>query len=274
MELLSVNIEKLKDQFVKSYSGKSHIHEILPSTKTDFLPIDEKHLKSLHEFLDSNPIYDNSYEVNLCGISCRIFEGDLNQFWIDSIKHDTSYAPFYPTWMLSAYFLAIKSKHLGFSELIDIGSGDGRIAFCGKIIGMNSYSIEIDENLTNLQNSIIKNTGVEFNTANQDATKINFEDMNLISPVFFIGGLPQNGEILAEYIVKNILTNSMLSNSSCFTLTGTIAKRKFDKNHNEYGWMLTINKFNLKNIYTVFLPTYWTMDQPFNTPYVFTKKSI
>ena len=43
MELLSVNIEKLKDQFVKSYSGKSHIHEILPSTKTDFLPIDEKH---------------------------------------------------------------------------------------------------------------------------------------------------------------------------------------------------------------------------------------
>ena len=274
MDLLSTNIEKLKDEFVKSYGGKSHIHEILPSSKTDFLPINEKHLKLLHQFLDNNPIYDNSFETNICGISCRIFEGDLNQFWIDSIKHDTSYAPFYPTWMLSAYFLAIKSKQFGFEELIDVGSGDGRIAFCGKIVGLNSYSIEIDKNLVNLQSNIMKNVNSEFNVSNTDATKINFESMNLRSPVFLIGGLPENGEILAESVIRNVLKDSKLSKSSCFTLTGTVAKRKFDKNHNEYGWITTINKFSLENIYTVFLPTYWTVDQPFNTPYVFTKCSI
>ena len=60
MDLLSTNIEKLKDEFVKSYGGKSHIHEILPSSKTDFLPVNEKHLKLLHQFLDNNPIYDLS----------------------------------------------------------------------------------------------------------------------------------------------------------------------------------------------------------------------
>ena len=47
--------------------------------------------------MENNPIYYNSTDVELCGVPCRIFEGDLNQFWIDSIKHDTSYAPFYPT---------------------------------------------------------------------------------------------------------------------------------------------------------------------------------
>ena len=29
--------------------------------------------------------------------------------------------------------------------------------------------------------------------------------MKLIRPIFFIGGVPQNGEILAESIIKNIL---------------------------------------------------------------------
>ena len=33
------------------------------------------------------------------------------------------------------------------ADFIDIGSGDGRIAYCGKILGLNSISIEIDENL-------------------------------------------------------------------------------------------------------------------------------
>ena len=273
MSLISENIIKIKDTFVKSYMGKSHIQEILPKNKSDFLPIDESHLSLLHQFMENNPIYYDSIDVEMCGIKCRVFEGDLNQFWINSIKHDTSYAPFYPTWMLSAYFLALESKSSGFSELVDVGSGDGRIAFCGKILGLKSYSIEIDEQLSNLQNDIAKRIPIDFEVINDDATLVDYNKLNLYSPIFFIGGLPENGEMLADSIIKNILNISELQNTSCFALTGSLAKRKFDKNQSDYGWNITTRKFNLKTTKTINLPTYWTMDQPFVTPYVFTKKS-
>ena len=154
MNIISKNICSLKKDFTKSYSGHKHMQELLPVAKTDFLPINNDHLTSLSKFIKSNPIYDNTFEMDLCGIKCNIHEGDLNQYWIDSIKHDTSYAPFYPTWLLSAYTLALMAKKLGFTNLIDIGSGDGRISFCGEIVGIESISIEIDEQLSNLQNSI------------------------------------------------------------------------------------------------------------------------
>ena len=175
--------------------------------------------------------------------------------------------------MLSAYFLALESKSIGFSELVDVGSGDGRIAFCGKILGLKSYSIEIDEQLSNLQNDIAKRIPIDFEVINDDATLVDYNKLNLYSPIFFIGGLPENGEMLADSIIKNILNISELQNTSCFALTGSLAKRKFDKNQSDYGWNITTRKFNLKTTKTINLPTYWTMDQPFVTPYVFTKKS-
>ena len=52
---------------------------------------------------------------------------------------------------MSAYVGALYAKELGYSEIIDIGSGDGRIAFCGKVLDMESYSIEIDDMLVDLQ---------------------------------------------------------------------------------------------------------------------------
>ena len=59
MTSISENIIKVKDALVKSYTGKSHIQEILPINKTNFLPIDEKHLSFLHQFMENNPIYYN-----------------------------------------------------------------------------------------------------------------------------------------------------------------------------------------------------------------------
>ena len=273
MSLISENIVKLKQAFVKSYSGKSHIQEILPKQKTGFLPIDENHLALLHQFMENNPIYHDSIDAEICGVQCRIFEGDLNQFWIDSIKHDTSYAPFYPTWILSAYFLALESRNVGYSELIDVGSGDGRIAFCGKILGLVSNSIEIDEQLSNLQNEITKNISINFRIINDDATLVDYNKLNLKNPIFFIGGLPENGEMLADSIIKNILNSSELQKTACFALTGTLAERKFDRSQSDFGWGITTRKFNLTTIKTVNLPTYWTMEQPFVTPYIFTKQS-
>ena len=183
--------------------------------------------------------------MKLCGIKCNIHEGDLNQYWIDSIKHDTSYAPFYPTWLLSAYTLALMAKKLGFTNLIDIGSGDGRISFCGEIVGVESISIEIDEQLSNLQNSIIQKTDVNFKTINADATRIIITYMKIKRPVFFIGGVPQNGEMLAESIIKNILAIPELEKTSCFVLTGTLTKEKFLKNRLNFGWEKTIKKFHI-----------------------------
>ena len=41
--------------------------------------------------------------------------------------------------------MSLFAKKNGYSEIIDIGSGDGRIAYCSKILGMESYSIELDD---------------------------------------------------------------------------------------------------------------------------------
>ena len=271
MNISPKNICALKKDFAKSYKGHKHTQELLPMTKTDFLPINNDHLTSLFKFIENNPIYDNAFEMELCGIKCNIHEGDLNQYWIDSIKHDTSYAPFYPTLLLSAYTLALMAKQLGFTNLIDIGSGDGRIAFCGEIVGIESLSIEIDEQLINLQKNIIQKTNLHFKTINTDATQTKFTDMKLKRPIFFIGGVPQIGEILAESVIKSILAIPELEKISCFVLTGTLTEEKFLKNKLNFGWEKTLKKFHLTETQTMILPTYWTMEQTFETPYLFTK---
>ena len=51
---------------------------------------------------------------------------------------------------------------MGFSEIVDIGSGDARIPYCGAIAGMRGISVELDDNLVDLQRQIIRSTGVEF----------------------------------------------------------------------------------------------------------------
>ena len=102
---------------------------------------------------------------------------------------------------------------------------------------------------------------------------VDYNKLNLNKPVFFIGGLPENGEMLADSIIKNILNSSELQKTACFALTGTLAERKFDRSQSDFGWGITTRKFNLTTIKTVNLPTYWTMEQPFVTPYIFTKQS-
>ena len=204
-------------------------------------------------------------------IPCTIFEGDLNNYWIDSIKHDASYAPFYPTWMLSAFSLAIEAYNLGFEQIIDIGSGDGRIAYCGKILSLDSLSIEIDEHLTNLQESISRKTSVQFNPTCTDATTFDYEKISKKPSIFVIGGVSEIGEVLAESVITKVLETKHLRNS-VFVLTGSHSHRKFSRDTSNFGWGTTIKKLGLSVISTISLPTYWTMDQKFETPYVFTKK--
>tara|TARA_B100001123_G_C15333204_1_gene1031923 strand:+ start:926 stop:1750 length:825 start_codon:yes stop_codon:yes gene_type:complete len=271
MEKLSEKICRLKHDFISIYSGNSHTTEILPKKPSLEFQINENSLVLLHSFLENNPIYSTKFESMIKSENFLIFEGDLNNYWIDSIKHDTSYAPFYPTWMLSAFCLAEKIKELKTEQIFDIGSGDGRIAFCGKIMGLDSISVEIDENLVNLQNDLVRDTGIRFHPTCSDATIFDFDEFEGKKSAFVIGGVPEIGEILAESVIDNVLKHEYFENS-IFVLTGSHAKQRFSKSIDCFGWGNLVKKFDLDIITTENLPTYWTMDQEFETPYVFLKK--
>ena len=266
------NLVKIKQDFAKNYAGSAHIQEIIHSQASNSFPIDENHLKQLHTFAEKNPIYFNSFEEIISGISCIVYEGDINDYWLNSIKHGSSCQPFYPTWIMSAYVMALIAKELGYSELVDIGSGDGRIAFCGKILGFNSYSIEIDDVLVGLQDTICTQTNQNFNPKCADALEFDYSKLNLKTPVFFIGGLPQmGGDLLAASIIEKINFITNLKTSTGVVFAGTHTQRQLSGNLSNGGWSALIEKYQLNVIDTVSLPTVWTFDQLVETPYIFTK---
>ena len=138
-------------------------------------------------------------------------------------------------------------------------------------MGLDSISIEIDENLVSMQENLSKNTGVDFNPVCSDATSYDFKKIPSKKSIFVIGGVPEIGEVLAESVIQNALESSHIDNSS-FVLTGSHSHREFSRDRTHFGWGTSIRKFELTVVSTISLPTYWTMDQEFETPYVFTKK--
>jgi len=266
------NLIKIKQDFAKNYSGSAHIQEVIPSHVSNEFPMDESHLKQLHEFAEKNPIYLNSFEQNILGIPCVVYEGDINDYWLNSIKHGSSCQPFYPTWIMSAYVMTSIAKKFGFSELVDIGSGDGRIAFCGNILEFTSNSIEIDDVLVELQNTICGKTNQNFNPKCKDALEFNYSELNLQKPVFFIGGLPQmGGDILATSIIQKINSIVNLKTNTGLVFAGTNTKRQLSGNLSDGGWSALIEEHCLDVMDTISLPTVWTFDQLVETPYIFTK---
>jgi len=266
------NLILVKQDFAKNYSGNAHIQEVIPVSVSKQFPIDTHHLEMLHDFAQKNPIYFNSFEQKIVGISCRVYEGDINQYWLNSIKHGSSCQPFYPTWIMSAYVMALIAKKLGYNELVDIGSGDGRIAFCGKILGLVSHSIEIDDVLVELQDTLSKSTNQNFNPKCEDALEFDYSKLQLTHPLFFIGGLAQmGGDILATNIIDKINAISNLSHHAGMVFTGTYSKKQLSTNLTNGGWGSLIEKHNLNIVDTVSLPTVWTFDQTIETPYIYTK---
>ena len=266
-------IVMLKAEFVKRHKGGSHIHEVIPIS-SELLSIDEHGLKMLHKFAESNSIYSNFYEMDILGTVCSVYEGDVNNYWLDSIKHDTSYAPFYPIWILSAYALALESKNLGAKQIVDIGSGDGRIAYCAKVAGLQSCGIEIDENLVGLENKISSSTGVDFQPMAADATQFDFLSLGLSQPAFFISGLPEVGEMLANSVISRIMSMPDLEVNPLFVFTGSHMMRKDSRDKSKWGWGQVIDHFSLEVVKSVTLPTYWTLDQAVDTPFIFTRSTV
>lgn len=272
MDVLVEKLVQIKQEFAKKYTGNAHIQEVLPKNQSTKFPIDEKHLKQLHNFMEINPIYFNSYEQRILDVDCIVYEGDINEYWLNSIKHGSSCQPFYPTWIMSAYVMSSIANELGYAELVDIGSGDGRIAFCGNVIGMDSHSIEIDDILVELQKIISTSTNQNFNPICHDALEFDYSKLNLKKPIFFIGGLAQmGGDVLATSIIDRINSIENLRKDTGVVFAGTNTKRQLSGNLENGGWSTLIKKHDLKVIDTVSLPTIWTFDQDIETPYIFTE---
>ena len=265
---IAKNLVSLKKEFASVYEGSSQIQEVIPVSKSESFPIKQQDLELLHQYAATNPIYYNSYLQTIGGTSCIVYEGDINKYWLNSIQHNFSHAPFSPTWIFSAYLCALLAKESGYTELVDVGSGDGRIAFCAKILGMESYSIEIDSTLVDLQRHLCEI--LDFNPACSDAGSFDYLKLNLLHPIFFIGGLAQMGGIsLASDVLKRIEMAPDLKKNSGWAFTGTVSKKYDADPQNGFGWGTLIEENNLKSIQTIMLPTAWTFHQPDETMYVF-----
>lgn len=262
----------LKNEFVRCYkSPRSLLTEIIPLSYSKSLPIGNDVLESLHMFAAANPIYFRSHDASISGIRCRIYEGDINDYWLSSKKHDTSYQPFYPTWMLSAYALALQTKSLGFDQLVDIGAGDGRIAYCSSLLRMGSYGIEIDDNLVQVQDAISSITGINHKAIRADATCFDYGALDLSEPMFFISGLPEMGEMLANSVIRQVLSIDAVRHTAGFNFMGSHVMKSLTRDKTSWGWGNVIASFDLELIGTITLPTLWTTDQMVDTAYVYTR---
>jgi hypothetical protein len=242
---------------------------LLHSTK---LAIEDDLLSRLNDFAKSNSIYFKSSEIMVFDIPCRAYEGDINNYWLSSKKYDTNYQPFYPTWILSAYALSSEAKKLGFKEIVDIGSGDGRITYCGALLGLKSIGIEIDAALVKFQNTISDLTKVQYHILNEDATTVDYSSLNLTKPIFFISGLPEQGEMLATTVLSKVTKITDLKYCAGFNFMGSHVMKEYSSDRTKWGWGRIINEFDLEVIGQLTLPTHWTNDQPIDTAYVFTRR--
>ena len=255
---------KLKRAFYDKYEGGAHIQEILP--ESEYGRAAKGHVAMLHRFAAANPIYHDRYGEVVLGVPCIVYEGDINQYWIDSMKNPGSAQPFYPTWLLSAYMLALAVKESGCSQLIDVGSGDGRIAFCGRMLGMDACSIEIDGTLAELQRSISEKTEIPLDVRCADAADFDYASLDFDGPAIFTGGLPQMGDVLAATIAQRVHDARM---DGCRLILAGSRPRGVGGSTPEWsGWGPLIERFGLKVEWSMSLPTVWTFDQPQETPYI------
>lgn len=262
-------IVALKNELVRLDDKRSILREVIPLAQSGLLPIDDSTLVHLHRFAANNPIYFQSHDAEILGVKCRIYEGDINSYWLSSKKHDTNYQPFYPTWILSAYALAAGAKSLGFEQVVDVGSGDGRIAYCARLAGMEPHGIEVDEELVHLQNKVSSATGIKYNAIAADATRFDYSQLNLSKPMFFISGLPEMGEMLANSVMSKVMSMDRLRPCG-FNFMGSHIMKAHTRDRTKWGWGTVISNFGLELAGVFTLPTLWTADQVIDTAYVYT----
>ncbi|HVE36587.1 MAG TPA: hypothetical protein VNA18_00155 [Nitrososphaeraceae archaeon] len=260
---------KLKNEYLEKIHSYNHIREFLPDRGNQGL-LDKSHLEKLHTFFKLNKIYYKEESLVLGNIPCISYEGDINQFWLSSKKYDTNYQPFLPTWVLSALVMVQVAKDLGFENIIDIGSGDGRLLYCGSIIGLNSIGVEIDKDLCDLQTKISDDSNVKFRIINGDSNSIDYSQLALENTMLFVSALPESGEMISYGITNQFKKYMDKLQNVGITLMGSHTYRKYSRDKSMWGWGKFIDDCELKLVECLSLPTSWTLDEKKETPYLFT----
>ena len=271
MELndLAQYLVKLKNEYLDEFHSYNHIREFIPVANHQSL-FDKRILEKLHTFFNYNKIYYKQQGLTLSNIPCISYEGDVNQFWLSSKKYDTSYQPFLPTWGLSALVMILVAKDLGFENIIDIGSGDGRLIFCGSILGLYSIGVEIDKDLCDLQNKISLSSNVKYKVINSDSNSIDYSQFKLENTIIFISALPDSGEILSYSILNHLKKYKAKLHNVGITLMGSHTHRRYARDKSMWGWGKFIDDSGLKIVKCISLPSSWTLDEKKETPYLFT----
>lgn len=251
----------IKARFVERYAGSAHLREAVPHRYPGVPP---GRLGMMHAFARACPVYHGSFEADL-GVPCTAYEGDISGHWIDSTKHDASAQPFYPTWLLSAYLAAAEAARLGAEQAVDVGSGDGRVAYACRAAGLEPHGIELDPGLCELQRSVSERTGVAFGVHCADAASFDYGRLGLRRPAVFIGGLPQMGEGLAESVVGAV-RGLQLDADPLFVLMGSHERRALGPGG---SWDRLLEREGLSVRSVLELPTSWTMDRERDTPYIY-----
>jgi hypothetical protein len=259
----------LKKVYNEGHSFSGCPYEILPLNCLSVGGIDKILISKLNEFTRYNPIFISQKEVDIQNCICKVFSCEVIEYWLSSKKYDSCYQPFYPTWLISSLIISISAKLLGFDEIIDIGSGDARVPYCGAMVGLRGISVELDTNLVELQRQIISSTGVEFEILNIDACMADFDGMNLSKPLFLISGLPEHGEVLAEAVMGNLIRHKSSSSNLGFALMGSHTMKQYSRDLSLYGWGHFIAEHKLSILDCLTLPTMWTNDQSIDTPFIF-----
>jgi hypothetical protein len=259
----------LKNEYLEKIHSYNHIREFLPEPRFQSL-IDKPDLEKLHTFFRLNKIYYKQESVALGNIPCVSYEGDVNQFWLSSKKYDTNYQPFLPTWGLSALIMVQVAKDLGFENIIDIGSGDGRLLFCGSVIGLNSVGVEIDKDLCDLQTMISNYSNVKFQVINGDSNSIDYSQFALDNTIIFVSALPESGEMISYGIINQFKKYVEKLHNVGITLMGSHTYRKYSRDKSMWGWGKFIDDNHLRLVECLSLPTSWTLDERKETPYLFT----
>jgi hypothetical protein len=268
LDYLAKHLVELKNEYLGEIRSHNHIREFVPVANHQNL-FDKGLLEKLHTFFKYNKIYYKQQDVTLSNIPCISYEGGVNQFWASSKKYETLYQPFLPTWGLSALVLTLVAKGLGFENIIDIGSGDGRLIFCGTILGLNSVGVEIDKDLCDLQNKISNFSNVKYEVINGDSNSIDYSQFKLENTNIFISALPDSGEILSYSILNHLKEYKAKLHNVGITLMGNRAYR-YSRDKSKYGWGKFMDDSGLKIVKCINLPSSWTLDEKKETPYLFT----
>jgi hypothetical protein len=269
LDYLAQHLVELKNEYLSELHSHNHIREFIPVANHQNL-FDKGLLEKLHTFFKYNKIYYKQQGLTLSNIPCISYEGDVNQFWVSSKKYETIYQPFLPTWGLSALVMILVAKDLGFENIIDIGSGDGRLIFCGSILGLNSIGVEIDKDLCDLQNKISNSSNVKYEVINGDSNSIDYSQFKLENTIIFISALPDSGEILSYGILNHLKKYKAKLHNVGITLMGSHAYRRNSRDKSKWGWGKFIDDSGLKILKCISLPSSWTLDEKKETPYVFT----